>query len=314
MSSYDSFPGEMISQAQFRQSMKLVRLQIAVPISVLVAAGTNLVCALALKPGLAGINALYPTLLTPNVFMIELYWALLFILEVGFCLVLLTARKEVTKNMLVHGVGLRFAIANWLQAIWAVFFTLQFFIGAEIILLLNAINILSIHITLLFYPPTLKHPIDAIFIHTPITMLLAILFQLDWLHSGFISLGWIIKDETKWGKYTWQAVGCVAGVNVVSALWAGAKRFYLLTAASIYLLLSLLFSSPRTNPTLPTTALPKPTPLLITIFACLALHPITLIVGMAWKRSLERQGRIRLEEDVERVEEERREAVRHDGH
>lgn len=32
------------------------------------------------------------------------------------------------------------------------------------------------------------------------------------------------------------------------------------------------------------------------------LHPITLIVGVAWKRSLERQGRIRLEEDVERVE------------
>lgn len=70
----------------------------------------------------------------------------------------------------------------------------------------------------------------------------------------------------------------------------------------MYLLFSLLFSSPRTDPTLPTTALPKPPPLLITIIACLVLHPIMLIVGVAWKRSLERQGRIRLEEDVERVE------------
>nr|KIR83380.1 hypothetical protein I308_06272 [Cryptococcus tetragattii IND107] len=294
MSSYDPLPDEVITPEQFRQSMRLVRLQIAVPISVLVAMGTNLVCALALKPGLSGISSLFPTLLTPNALMIELYWALLFGLQIGFCL-----------EMLVHGVGLRFAVANWLQAAWAVFFTLQFFVGAEIVLLINALNVLSIHMTLLYYPPTLKRPMDAIFIHAPMTMFLAILFQLDWLHSGFIAIGWVIKDESKWGKYTWQAVACVAGVNIVSALWAGARRLYLLTTASMYLLFSLLFSSPRTNPTLPTTALPKPPPLLVTIIACLVLHPITLIVGVAWKRSLERQGRIRLEEDVERAEEER---------
>ncbi|OWZ59556.1 hypothetical protein J007_00887 [Cryptococcus neoformans] len=302
MSSYDPLPDEVITPEQFRQSMKLVRLQIAVPISVLVAMGTNLVCALALKPGLSGISALFPTLLTPNSIMIELYWAVLFGLQIGFCLVLLLARKEATKEMLVHGVGLRFAVANWLQAAWAVFFTLQFFIGAEVVLLINALNVLSIHMTLLYYPPTLKRPMDAIFIHAPMTMFLAILFQLDWLHSGFIAVGWIIKDESKWSKYTWQAVACVASVNIVSALWAGARRLYLLTIASMYLLFSLLFSSPRTDPTLPTTALPKPPPLLITIIACLVLHPIMLIVGVAWKRSLERQGRIRLEEDVERVE------------
>ncbi|WVQ77934.1 hypothetical protein IAT38_000014 [Cryptococcus sp. DSM 104549] len=308
MSSYDPLPNEeMISPAQFRQSMRLVRLQIAIPISVLVAMGANLVCALALKPGLPGISALYPTLVTPNSLMVELYWATLFALQVGFCLVLLLVRKEVTKEMLVHGVGLRFAVANWLQAAWAVFFTLQFFIGAEIVLLLNAINVLSIHFTLLYYPPTLKRPVDALFIHAPMTMFLAILFELDWLHSGFISLNWVIKHEESRGKYTWQAVACVAAVNVVAALWSGAKRLYLLTTASIYLLLTLLFSSPRSDPTLPTTALPKPTPLLVTIIACLALHPIALIIGVAWKRSLEQQGRIRLEEDVERAEEEEEE-------
>jgi hypothetical protein len=42
----------MITPEQFKQSMKLVRLQIAVPISVLISVGANLVCALALKPGL----------------------------------------------------------------------------------------------------------------------------------------------------------------------------------------------------------------------------------------------------------------------
>jgi hypothetical protein len=172
---------------------------------------------------------------------------------------------------LIHGVGLRFAIANWLQAAWAACFvsdlrysscptqafrraltrtqTLQFFIGAEIILLLNVINLcvspihpsphptmihpgllthvlrrISIHATLRFYPLTLKRPMDALFIHAPMVLLLATLFELDWLHNGFIALGWVIKDEYRWGKWTWQAVGSVGAVNVVVAIWEGFTR------------------------------------------------------------------------------------------
>lgn len=88
----------LLTQEQFKQSMRLVRLQIAVPISVLISMGTNLVCALAIKPGLrqclalqdlgmlmvpGGINDLFPTLLTPNAIMIGLYWALLYLLLSG---------------------------------------------------------------------------------------------------------------------------------------------------------------------------------------------------------------------------------------
>lgn len=61
------------------------------------ALATNLICALAIKPGLKGINELFPTLLSPNATMLGIYWAVLFTLEVGFCLVLLLARKDVTK-------------------------------------------------------------------------------------------------------------------------------------------------------------------------------------------------------------------------
>ncbi|RSH95706.1 hypothetical protein EHS25_000798 [Saitozyma podzolica] len=291
--------------------MRLVRLQIAVPISVLISMGTNLICALAIKPGLSGINALFPTLLSPNALMVGLYWAVLYVLQVGFCLTLLLARKQVTKDTLIHGVGLRFAIANWIQAGWAVCFTLQFFIGAEILLLLNVINVISIHATLRFYPLTLKRPMDALFIHAPMVLLLAILFELDWLHNGFIALGWVIKDEYRWGKWTWHAVISVGAVNIVAAIWEGITRQYLMTVASEYLLLSLLFSSPRTNPTLPTTALPKPTPLLVVLIIALVLHPIALIAGVAWQRTREREGRIRLEEEVEAAQEEEREAEAH---
>jgi hypothetical protein len=60
MSSYDPQHDErqpLISQEDFKESMKLVRLQIAIPISVLVSLGANLVCALAIKPGLCQLNA-----------------------------------------------------------------------------------------------------------------------------------------------------------------------------------------------------------------------------------------------------------------
>ena len=55
MSSYDPIPVDgIITQEQFKASMKLVRLQIAVPISVLASISANIVCALAIKPGLRG--------------------------------------------------------------------------------------------------------------------------------------------------------------------------------------------------------------------------------------------------------------------
>ena len=82
----------------------------------------------------------------------------------------------------------------------------------------------SIHFKLLRYPPTLSRPIDTAFIHAPMSLLLVILFELDWLHNGFIALGWGNKNEDMWAKYTWQAVGFVGGVNLIMAIWEGIKR------------------------------------------------------------------------------------------
>ena len=103
--------------------------------------------------GAGGISDLYPTLLTPNTTLLGAYWMVLYVLQIGYCLTLVTARKDVTKETLVYGVGLRFAIANWLMAGWAVCWvcssrqakpaltiqTLQFFIGSAIFVLANVL-------------------------------------------------------------------------------------------------------------------------------------------------------------------------------
>jgi hypothetical protein len=56
------------------------------------------------------------------------------------------------------------------------------------------------------------------------TMLLAILFELDWLHSGFLAMGWVIRKEKFWSKWLLPAVIGVGSVNIVTAIWAGITR------------------------------------------------------------------------------------------
>lgn len=80
------------------------------------------------------------------------------------------------------------------------------------------------------------------------------------------------------------------------------------TIASEWLLFTILFSSPRSQPTLPNTELPKPTAELITLIICLVLHPLALVAGVAWQRTRERETRIRLAEQAEEAEEEERRA------
>lgn len=55
-------------------------------------------------------------------------------------------------------------------------------------------------------------------------MLTAILFELDWLHNGFVALDWIIEERKQRGKYTWPAVGGVAAVNLITAIFEGVRQ------------------------------------------------------------------------------------------
>lgn len=82
----------------------------------------------------------------------------------------------------------------------------------------------------------------------------------------------------------------------------------LLSFAAEYILFVILFASPRAQPTLPSSTLPKPPALLVTLVICLVLHPLSIIAGVAWKRTREREGRIRLEDEIEQAEEEERQA------
>lgn len=181
-----------------------------------------MVCTLAIHPGLKEISDQHPTLLTPNDKMTGAYWFVVYFLQIGFCLVLICARSEASKATLIHGVGMRFAIVNWLMALAVVLWTLQLFQTCAVVVIVVTLVVISIHLTLTQYPPSLKHPFDAIFIHGSISLLTAMLFQLTWLHVGFVGLDWVIESKKHWHRYRWEATISIAVVNVITAIWEGA--------------------------------------------------------------------------------------------
>jgi hypothetical protein len=77
---------------------------------------------------------------------------------------------------------------------------------------------LSIHITLRAYRPTFAHPLTAALVHTPISLLLPLLLA-GLLHNGSVALGWVIDKHAKWDRWVWPAVGGIAGVHGVCAVW-----------------------------------------------------------------------------------------------
>lgn len=121
------------------------------------------------------------------------------------------------------------------------------------------------------------------------TLFFTIMFGLDWLHNGFIALNWLsLRDQPNPYKYTWQACLALGAVHVILALWIAIRLDFFACIGALWVLLSILLSSQ-----------PKPTALVVTIIVLLVAHPVGLMGGLAWWRTKEREGRIRLEEEAE---------------
>ncbi len=167
--------------------------------------------------------------------------------------------------------------------------TLQFFLVAEVILIINAVNLASVQLTLLRHPQSSSRPLDSLFIYAPMSLLFVVLFSLDWLHNGLIALGWLAPpDAADPFRYTWQATLALLAVNLVVAAWIALRLDVYATAGVFWLLLCVLLG--RT---------PKPTVLVVTIIVLLVLHPVILLASYAFRRTRDKEGRIRLEEEAQ---------------
>ena len=92
----DSLPIDT-SHPAVRDYLSLVRLQVLTPLSLLINIATVVVCTFVVNPSIANVSHLHPTSITPNSRVIGLYLAVVFLGQIGYCLLLVVASKTETK-------------------------------------------------------------------------------------------------------------------------------------------------------------------------------------------------------------------------
>ncbi|GAA95353.1 uncharacterized protein L969DRAFT_58006 [Mixia osmundae IAM 14324] len=280
-------------------SPALVRLQIITPLSILLSLGANLVCALAIKPGLGQISDDYLTILTPRKSLIGIYWLVLYVLQIGYAVLLAVVRKPETRALIINGLGIRFVLANFVFALWAVFWTLRIFLASEICLLVCGVLLLSIWLTLLRWNTTIsKRPLDYILINMPVVMFLLVLWNVDIWQNGLLAFHWFKyvgsdpnegpgKWEKERGKHAWIIFGIVTAVGLINSFIVFIGRDLVWALASIYLYIALLLKEP------------KPPQVVISLILVSALQLIAFVASALWYRYKAKQdeGRILLPAD-----------------
>lgn len=293
---------QLSTNMEANEVKSLTRMQILTPLSVLLQMGVMILCGSKLiKPNLQQVSRRHPTYLSVQDSFVLFYWAILYVLLIGFSVFLLLSRTPETKKALVHGVGTRLALANYLMVLWAIFWILDrpltFILGTATVGVIALILLFNALVLAVRYPPAAKHPLDWLFIHVPIKLFLVITLQYDLWQQLFMALGWDFGSggHEALVQGLWPAFGIVTGLGAFSALWIFATADLTWTAAGIYLNIGLLWHKHFSLIGGRDDGEPRPAPLTAAIILSISLQAVALIAGIAWKRIKARQeGRIAL--------------------
>ncbi|QRW26045.1 interferon-induced 6-16 family protein [Rhizoctonia solani] len=243
---------------------------------------------------MADIMDLFPNGMTPKTEMVGFYMTVVYVLLIGFCVLLITARNTETKETLVNGVGLRLVVVNWLMTAWAALWALQLFIPSTIVLGIVALLLGWIMFSLVWYTPggPLTRPFDSLFIHSPLKLWFLITLTLDFPLSLFIALEWNYPytRPDMYARKQWEAFAFIVSMHAAGVLWVFFRQDLTITIGGLWIVLSILLRRPKGAPVFAA----------LIIFA--VLYPLTYISTMAWKRLRrheENQGRIALPPDEE---------------
>ncbi|KAK0526843.1 hypothetical protein OC842_005051 [Tilletia horrida] len=293
------------------QHKHLVRIQVATPLSVLVSLAALVITSVLIHPGLADVSAKHVNYLTPASSFLLPYWALIFLLQVGYCILIVVSRKQETKKLILSGVGVRLALANFGLALWAIFWVLDAhwsFLAGEVILALMAVVLTAtIGILNFKFHPDVKHPLDWLFVHVPLKLFLVVLLQVDLWQQLAIILRWDLNLGPGSGKTDgagpglWQSFGIITGIGgLLPALWIFGTVDFTWAAAGIFLHLAILFRGGNGHPNL-SHRRPE---IIAAVILAIAMQAVALFSGIAWTRLQKRQeGQIALpttEEDQRR--------------
>ncbi|KIK96998.1 hypothetical protein PAXRUDRAFT_137213 [Paxillus rubicundulus Ve08.2h10] len=284
----DTLPVDMSNPA-IREYLSLVRLQVLTPLSLLINIATVLVCTVIVKPSIIGVMKLHPTSISPQPAWVATYVIIIYVFQVGYCLLLVFARKVETKSALVKAVGLSLVFANWAMAFWAIAWVLQWFLASTIFVGITVALLVYSNIALLVYhAPTSSRPFDMALIHAPLRFFMILPLSLMFPYSLFVTLGLAHSPDhpEEYDRYPWSGFAVVLAANLVGLVVILIRRDIIWALAATWICVSIW------------TAQPKPAPVFITVVLFTVLHPIALLSALIYDQlSHHRQGGIVLPPD-----------------
>ncbi|KAF9237019.1 hypothetical protein BU15DRAFT_49318 [Melanogaster broomeanus] len=283
----DSLPVDMSSPA-VREYLSLIRLQVLTPLSLLINIATVLVCTVIVKPSIVGIMELHPTSISPHPGWVAIYATIVYVFQVGYCLLLVFARKVETKKALVKAVGLSLVFANWAMAFWAIAWVLEWFLVSTILLGIMIVLLVYSNVALLVYhAPTYSRPFDMALIHAPLRFFMILPLSLMFPYSLFITLGLSYSPDhpEEYDRHPWSGFAVVLAVNLLGLAVILIRRDVIWAIAATWICVSIW------------SAQPKPAPVFITVVLFTVLHPIALLSALVYDQLSRRQGGIALPPD-----------------
>jgi len=280
------------SNPVIRDYMSLIRLQVLTPLSLLINIATALVCSLVLRPSLGDVTRSHPASISPWAPAIAAYILAIYLGQVGYCILLVFARKPETKDTVVKGVGLALVFANWVMAGWAIAWVFEAFLTSTILLgILTLLLIYSNVVLIVYHVPTWHRPLDLAFIHAPVRLFLILPLSVLFPYSLFITLGhgWDPAHPDHSDRNQWEGFAYLLVVNILGVLIIALRHDWVWFLGATWVCVSIWLSGP------------EPTPIYIIAIIFTVLHPITLVVAISAKHfaSKRREGRIRLPPDEE---------------
>ncbi|KAI0074620.1 hypothetical protein K474DRAFT_1685695 [Panus rudis PR-1116 ss-1] len=301
------------SHPAIRDYMALVRLQVLTPLSLLINIATMMVCTLVVNPNLGDITKQYPATIAPSPRMIAIYIVAIYIGQIGYCVLLVVARKPETKRTLVKGVGLPLVFSNWIMAAWCIAWLFQAFLLSTILLGILLVLLVYANIVLLIYhAPTHERPLDIALIHAPMRAFMILPFGVLFPYSLFVELGftWSPGEPQHYARHQWAGFGVMLGVNLLSLFVVVLRRDIVWCIAASWIDASIWTAKPKPFPVFVrdlTCAMSNTAhPLIrlhtqITVVVFTIVHPLGLVVSALWLklRGGRREGAIALPADEE---------------
>ncbi|KAI1798024.1 hypothetical protein LXA43DRAFT_968480 [Ganoderma leucocontextum] len=280
------------SHPAVREYLALIRLQVLTPLSLLINIATLMICTFLLDPNLGRIAELYPTSITPQPHMIGVYIVALYILQIGYCTLLVFSRTQETKRAIIKGCGFPLMLSNWVFALWAVSWVLQAFMLSTICLGVLLLLLLYANVVLLIYhAPTTRKPFDLAFIHAPVRAFMLLPLTILFPYSLFITIGqsWSPGEPQHYSRGQWPGFAVMLAVNLLGLIVIIIRRDIVWCVAATWICASVW------------SLKPKPAPVLITVIIFTALHPFALLASYLWswfrRREERRTGPIALPPD-----------------